>query len=154
MTTLFTTRTNRISAFSMLLIWIFGLLSGVANACLLEAPSAIPHTAIPHTATQQAPLREMHISSVKHSPVVIYETPAQADDAHTSKQPCLKVCDDSSRSLPKKYPAVQIEPGLPITAAVLWSLAEPIDLSYKQPSSTQRVASHVPLRYRLARLAL
>ena len=150
MTTLFTTRSKRISAFSMLLIWMFGLMSGVANACLLEAPSAVAHTAI-----QQAPLREMHISSVKHSPeVATLETLAQADDAPTSKQPCLKVCDDSSRSLPKKYPAAQIDPGLPIAAAVLWSLVEPIDLSYKQPSSTQRVASHVPLRHRLARLAL
>ena len=155
MTTLLTTRTNRISAFSMLLIWMFGLMSGVANACLLEAPSAVPHTAIPHTAMQQAPLREKHISSVKHSPeVATLESLAQADDAPTSKQPCLKVCDDSSRSLPKKYPAAQIDPGLPIAAAVLWSLVEPIDLSYKQPSSTQRVASHVPLRHRLARLAL
>ena len=152
MTTLSTTRANRISAFSMLLIWIFGLMSGVANACLLEAeaPSAIVHSAL-----QQAPLHEKHISSVKQSPAVaVLETLAQADDAHTSKQPCLKVCDDSSRSLPNKYPAVQIDPGLPIAAAVLWSLVEPIDLSYKQPSSAQRVASHVPLRHRLARLAL
>ena len=101
MTTFFTTRANRISAFSMLLIWMFGLMSGVANACLLEAPSAVAHTAI-----QQAPLHEMHISSAKHSPVVAtLEGLAQADDAPTSKQPCLKVCDDSSRSLPKKYPA-------------------------------------------------
>ena len=151
MTTFFTTRANRISAFSMLLIWMFGLMSGVANACVLEALSAVAHTAI-----QQAPLHEKHVSSAtRHSPVVAtLETLAQADDAPTSKQPCLKVCDDSSRSLPKKHPAVQIDPGLPIAAAVLWSLVEPIDLSYKQPSSTQRVASHVPLRHRLARLAL
>ena len=150
MTTFFTTRANHISAFSMLLIWMFGLMSGVANACLLEAPSAVIHTEI-----QQAPLREKHISSVKHPPaVVILESLAQAADAHTSKQPCLKVCDDSSQSLPKKYPAVQVDPGLPTTAAVLWSLVEPIDLSYKQPSSTQRLTSHVALRHRLARLAL
>ena len=152
MTTLFTTRANRISAFSMLLIWIFGLMSGMANACLLEAeaPSAVVHTAL-----QQAPRDEKYTSPVKHSPAAaVLETLAQADDAHTSKQPCLKVCDDSSRSLPNKYPAVQIDPGLPIAASVLWSLVEPIDLSYKQPSSTQRVASHVPLRHRLARLAL
>ena len=147
---LFTTRTKRVSALYMLLIWIFGIMSGVANACLLEA-----HSAVPFTALQQAPVHTKHINSVDDSPgAVILETLAQADDAHTPKQPCLKACDDSSRSLPKKYPAVPIDPGLPIVAAVLWSLVEPIYLSYKLPSSTQRVVSHVPLRHRLARLAL
>jgi len=148
MTNFFNTRINRTSAFAMLLVWVFALISGVANACLLEAAGAATHA---KTATQPAQQNEKHISLARHSQ--IEASSAQADDAHTSKQPCLRVCDDSSRSLPKKYPAGQIDPGLPIIVAVLWSLAEPIRLQYKQPNGTQH-APLLPLRVRYARLVL
>ena len=148
MTNLFNTRINRVSAFAMLLVWSFGLISGVVNACLLEAPGAATHA---KTATHPAKQNEKHINLARHSQTEA--SSVQADDAHTSKQPCLKVCDDSSRSLPKKYPAGQIDPGLLIIVAVLWSLAEPIRLQYKQPNGTQH-ATLLPLRVRYARLAL
>ena len=148
MTNIFNTRINRTSAFAMLLVWVFALISGVANACLLEAAGAATHA---KTATQPAQQNEKHISLSRHSQ--IEASSAQADDAHTSKQPCLRVCDDSSSSLPNKYPAGQIDPGLPIIVAVLWSLAEPIRLQYKQPNDTQH-APLLPLRVRYARLAL
>ena len=148
MTNLFNTRINRVSAFAMLLVWMFALISGVANACLLEAPGAVAHAGT----TEQT-----HQHGVKHvtlnRDVPLEADSDQADDAHTSKQPCLNVCDDSSRSLPNKYPAGQIDPGLPTIVAVLWSLAEPIRLQYKQPNDTQH-ATLLPLRVRYARLAL
>ena len=149
MTNLFTPRINRTRALAMLLVWLFGLVSGIANACLLEPPGAAAHTKTdkPHA---QHDIR--HTGLGAHPQAV--SGLAHTDDAHTSKQPCLKVCDDSSRSLPKKYPAGEVDPGLPSVVAVLWSLVEPVYLTYKQPSSTQRVASHVPLRHRYARLAL
>ena len=130
----------------MLLVWVLGLISGVANACLFEAPGA----------TTRAKTEQLHAQhDVQHNgfgthPQTVVDS-AQAEDVHTSKQPCLKVCDESSRSLPKKYLAGEVDPGLPSVVAVLWSLAE---LTYDQPSSTQRVASLVPLRHRYARLAL
>lgn len=148
MKNLFNTRINRASAFAMLLVWAFALISGVANACLLEAPGADAHAGTPEQTNQHG---VKHVTLSKYVP--IEDDSIQADDAHTSKQPCLKVCDDSSRSLPKKYPAGQIDPGLPIIAAVLWSLAEPIRLQYKQPNGTRHVAL-LPLRLRYARLAL
>ena len=148
MANLFNTRINRASAFVMVLIWMFALISGVANACLLEAPGAVAHAATVEHINQHS---VDHVTLSRYAPIEAGS--AQVDDAHTSKQPCLKVCDDSSRSLPKKYPAGQIDPGLPIIVAVLWSLAEPIRLQYKQPNGT-RHATLLPLRVLYTRLAL
>ena len=149
MTNFFNIRINRTSAFAMLLIWVFALVSGVANACLLDV-SRITSQAGAIEQINQHGVAQVSLSS--HA--AIEGDLERAEDAHTSKQPCLKVCDDSSRSLPKKYPAGEVDPGQPIIVAVLWSLAEPIRLQYKQPSSTQHVASLLPLRVLYARLAL
>ena len=127
----------------MLLVWVFGLISGVANACLLEAPGGAAQFEH-HDGKHAAVAAHLHIEA----------SPIPADDAHTSKQPCLKVCNDSSRSLPKKYPAGQIDPGLPSVVAVLWSLVESVYLPAQQPNNTQRIAPLVPLRHRFSRLAL
>ena len=148
MPNLFNTRINHASAFGMLLIWMFALISGVANACLLEAPGAVAHAGNTEQTNQHG---VEHVTLSKYVP--IEADSAQVDDAHTSKQPCLKVCDDSSRSLPKKYPAGEIDPGLPIIVAVLWSLAEPIRLQHKQPNGSQH-ATLLPLRVLYTRLAL
>ena len=148
MTNFFNSRINRASAFAMLLVWVFALISGVANACLLEAPGADAHEGITEQTNQHG---VKHVTLSKYVP--IEADSSQADDAHTSKQPCLKVCDDSSRSLPKKYPAGQIDPGLPNIVAVLWSLAEPIRLQYKQPNGIQH-ATLLPLRVLYTRLVL
>ena len=148
MTNLSNTRINRASAFAMLVVWVFALISGVANACLLEAPGTAAHAGT----TEQTNQHDVgHVALNRYVPIEVDSD--QADDAHTSKQPCLKVCDDSSRSLPKKYPAGQIDPGLPVIVAVLWSLAGPIRLQYKKPNDTQH-ATLLPLRILYTRLAL
>ena len=148
MTNLSNTRINRASAFAMLLVWVLALISGVANACLLEAPGTAAHAGATGRTNQHG---VDHVALSRNVPIEADSD--QADDGHTSKQPCLKICDDSSRSLPKKYPAGQIDPGLPVIVAVLWSLAEPIRLQYKQPNGTQH-ATLLPLRVLYARLVL
>ena len=149
MSNLLTTRINRTTTFAMLLVWTFGLVAGVANACLLEAPGTATHEKIVKPPAQHA---AKHISVAGHLQTAA--SSAQADDAHATKQLCLKVCDNSSRFLPKKYPAGQVEPGLPSVIAVLWSLVEPVYLFHTQPGITEQVVSRVPIRLRYARLAL
>ena len=148
MTNLFIVRTRHTSATAMLLVWMFVLISGVANACLLEAPGAAHAPAM----TKSAQHDGGHISLAGH--LQNEASAADEDDAHTSKQPCLKVCDEGSKSLPKKYVAVQIDPGSPIIVAVLWSSAEPSRLQYRLPASSKQTASLLPLRVLYARLAL
>ena len=149
MTNFSKTCVNRTSAFALLLVWVFALISGVANACLLESSGM---TAKAGAIEQINQLAAAQVSLSSHA--AIESDSDRAEDEHISKQPCLKVCDDSSRSLPNKYSAGQIDPGFPIIIAVLWSLAEPIRLQYKQPSRTQRAASLLPLRVLYSRLSL
>jgi hypothetical protein len=77
------TRTLRRVTVVTLLVWLFGLASGVANACLLEAHEG--HSG-PH---------EVSALSVGADGAV-----ASHDDhgLDASKAPCLKFCGDSSNS--------------------------------------------------------
>ena len=145
----FIIRITRSSAFAMLLVWAFALFSGVVNACLLEASGAPAHTGMLASSTHDG---GKHAGLVGHAQTGV--TADQEDDAHTSKQPCLKVCDDSSKSLPKKYPTSQTDPGPPVIVAVLWTAVTPLHFQFDQPDGTQRVTSWLPLRVRYARLAL
>ena len=149
MLNVFNIRINRISAFATLLVWVFALVSGVANACLLEAPRTSLQTEAIEQIKQQG---ETHVGFSRQAE--IEADLDRAEDTNTSKQPCLKACDDNSRSLPQKYSAGQVDPEQPIIVAVLWSLAEPIRLQYIQPSGTQHVESLLPLRVVYSRLAL
>ena len=149
MTKFFTTRFNRTGALAMLLVWTLALASGVANACLLEAPGTHADARATLQPTQHG---GKHASLVK--PVQPDAGQEREDDAHTSKQPCLKVCDDSSRSLPKQYPVGQVDPGPSAIVAVLWNPATPVRLQYQQPDDTQRVVPQLPFRVLYSRLAL
>ena len=149
MTKFFTIRFNRSSALAMLLMWTLALASGVANACLLEAPGKPAAARATLQLTQHG---GMHASHLKHAEPGA--SPEREDDARTSKQLCLKVCDDSSRSLPKQYPVGQVDPVPSAIVAVLWNAATPIRLQYQQPDDTQRVVPGLPLRVLYSRLVL
>ncbi len=75
-------RTKRHTAFVVLLVWLFALASGVANACLLQTPE-LPSTAQhgPEAATTQVPAHsDGHPGGSAHH-----------DDADSTKESCLKV---------------------------------------------------------------
>lgn len=85
---------KRSIALTMLLVWVFALLSGVANACLTE-----PRGEPAHAGT--------HASQADHpSPGAVQ--PHAADQAqhgeHPDKAPCQKSCDASSQTLLKQLP--------------------------------------------------
>ena len=149
MTAFTTTRFNRNSAFVMLLLWAFAMVAGLANACLMEAPGSHGHAEITAQPTQND---VKHVGLVRHAKPDA--GPDQDDDSHASQEACLKVCDDSSRSLPKQYSLSQIDPGPPIVVAVLWTAIAPIYLQRHQPNDAQLVVSTLPLRVRYSRLAL
>lgn len=149
MTNFFDSPVHRTKAFAMLLVWVFALISGVANACLLGVSKTNAHAGIIEQSNQNG---AKHVSFGSHVPIKAELD--RADDAHTSKQPCLKVCDDSSKSLPKKHSGEQVDPGTPIIVAVLWSLIEPIHLQYEQSNDRHYAASQLPLRVLYSRLAL
>ena len=88
-------RTQRNTAFVALLVWLFALVSGAANACLIQPEKMHDHG----TEAAHSPAAEKGhaISAVPGDAI-----PDHDSGLETSKSQCLKVCDDSSQSLPKQ----------------------------------------------------
>lgn len=141
------TRTKRNTVFAMLLVWVFALASGVVNACLLETP-------------------EHHATAVKRSAATTIQAPAESvshldapaghhDDADSTKESCLKVCDDGTHALPKAYSGVEhTDPGPPPLVTTLWTGSMPV---VSAPCRLDDLAIPIvgpPLRVRYSRLAL
>lgn len=141
------TRAKRKTAFMVLLVWLFALASGVANACLLEARQTHSHVA---TAASSEPAAHASVILLGH-------TGAVADGVGEShfKAPCLKVCDDGSRSFPKQDSTVtQTDPGPALLVLVLWNTVEPVIPTLRQMEVEQPAAPELPIRVRFSRLAI
>lgn len=143
------TRAKRNTAFVVLLVWLFALGSGVANACLLEARGTYAHVVT------------VGLSGTAHAPVVLPgHAGAVADhdnDSHAAKAPCLKTYDDGTHTVPKQdLTAAQTDPGSAPLLAVLWTwtaaapaVSTPSRMDDVQPATLER-----PIRVRYPRLAL
>jgi hypothetical protein len=88
---------RRSIAFTMLFVWVFALLSGVANACLTESRGEQGHARLhappPDHAQQMAP--EGHAADAKDR---------RQHDQDADKAPCQKSCDGASQTLLKQLP--------------------------------------------------
>lgn len=82
---------RRSIAFAMLFVWMFALLSGLANACLAEPRGEPAH-------------------DLEHAVQADHRPHAAADevghDEQAVKAPCQKACGDSSQSLLKQLPKI------------------------------------------------
>lgn len=141
------TGTQRRTAFAVMLVWLFALASGVANACLLSVPethSMATTAALPKTAPASVELAGHLTAHAGHD-----------DDSSSSKAPCLKVCDEGSQSLPKVQAAVdQTDPGPAPLVAILWTASAPVVESPRRLDDLQIPTAGPPLRVRYSRLAL
>ena len=140
------TRSRRHTAFVVLLVWLFALASGVANACLLET-------------------HELHSTAGKGSAAATPQTPAGwaghlagvagHDDSDNTKESCLKVCDDGTRTVLKAPSAVEhSDPGPASLVTILWT-ESPLETS--APRRLDALAIPIagpPFRVRYSRLAL
>lgn len=143
------TCTKRNTAFVVLLVWLFALASGVVNACLLEARQTHSNisAAASFEAAQEHAIEPGHMSTVA----------SHNAGSDTFKAPCLKVCDEGSRSfLPKLNATVaQIDLGAAPLVAVLWSAVAPIVATGLQKTDDLRPSTaRPPIRVRYSRLAL
>ncbi|MEO7255696.1 MAG: hypothetical protein ABIZ64_15830 [Casimicrobium sp.] len=148
MKSFFSIRLKRRTAFAMLALWIVTVASGVANACLLDIHGVHEHHAIAqHAATTHEPL----VAKVTHES----DVEDHDDDQALSKESCLKVCDDSSRFLPKPkfgFDLLDVQMAPPV--ASVWistvSFVAAVRASYdRNPTAPER-----PARIRFLRLAL
>lgn len=77
-------RSLRHTTWMILVVWLFALVAGVANACLLTEPNAtgpLSLTAIPH----EIPVAEFH----------------HGEQADPGNDGCLKFCDEASLAITK-----------------------------------------------------
>lgn len=140
-------RTRCNTAAAMLLVWVFVLASGVANACLLETPGH--HSGAvkePAAATVQAPAGFMsHLDA----------TDGQHNDADSTRPSCLKACDDGTKTLPKAYSGVDHpNPGPLALVKTLWAGSMTVVSAPRRADGGAMSIVGPPMRVRFARLAL
>lgn len=139
-------RRKRSIAFTMLLVWVFALLSGVANACLTEPRGESTHVS-PHASQADHPAQAAVNSRAADQ--------AQHDEP-ADKAPCLKSCDASSQTLLKQLPKVD-SPDLQAVATSIYTQASGLQLA---PAARVRAALAAvpppspPARVQFSRLAL
>jgi hypothetical protein len=143
MTFFSTIRTKRNTAFVVLLVWLFALASGVANACLLEAHE----------------MRSSGAAKASQAPgeFVVHRQSATGHDdgSDSSKETCLKACDDGSHTLLKAQSGVdQTDPGTAPLIATLWSSATPVAGVARRVEDLQVPLVGPPFRVRYSRLTL
>ena len=141
------TRIKRNTAFVVLLVWLFALASGIANACLLAAP-------------------EPHAMAAKGSPATTTQAPAEwvahpgastghHDDSGSTKESCLKVCDAGTHTLLKAYSGIEhIDPGPAPLVATLWTGLPHVGSALGRPDDLALAIVGPPLRVRYSRLVL
>lgn len=137
---LFNARTLRGATFVVLLGWFFGLASGVANACLLEAREG-HHPGALET-------NEMSIGAV----AVIA---SHGDGSDASRARCLKFCDDGSNFLVKQQSTFDLTdsghaPFLVGAWPVMTTAASPL----VRDAALRRPPPGPPIRVRFSRLLL
>ena len=137
------TRIKRNTAFVVLLVWLFALASGVANACFLETPQS--HARQAATASHaSAELRTHPSASAGHD-----------DDSGSTKESCLKVCDDGTNAVTKAHSGIDhSDPGPAPLVATLWAGSAPVISAPRRIDDLAIPLCGPPLRVRYSRLAL
>lgn len=140
-------RTKRDTAFMMLLALLFALASGIVNACLLETGDL--HS---DSARLRIPIASQSLAVFTDSSGAVS---GHEEDSDNSKESCLKVCDDGTRTLPNANTGVDpADPGLALFVTTRWA-ASTHDIRGSRPDD-RRQAPVVgpPVRVRYSRLAL
>ncbi len=142
---LMTATARRHATWLVLLVWVFSLAAGVANACLLQERAAHGH----FVPGQASDLSWIRTAAVTHQ----YITSLHQDGARLSIAPCLKVCEQGSQS-PVNHPTdsdLGVDPET--FNSVYWTVVPgAVPSMYGIPDLHRSAAP--PIRVRYVRLAL
>ena len=141
-------RSKRNTAFVVLVVWLFAVASGIANACVLKTHGDHAHIvaaeAFEAAHDPNAPAGHAH-DTADHD----------GDKLDISKAPCLKVCDDGTQLLIKQQASLDIgDHGSSFLVSVLWTTVIPITTIPRQRDGLESAAHGPPLRVRYSRLTL
>ena len=139
---------KRNTVLMVLLMWLFALASGMANACLLEVRQTHSH----EDATAFFDAAQVPVIVPAHAGAVADESAVGESQLNA---PCLKVCDDGARSFPNQVSTVaHADPGPAPLVLVLWSATAPDVPALGQIDDEQPVTPGLPVRVRFSRLAI
>lgn len=135
---------RRNTAFVVLLVWLFALASGVANACLLQERETHSHAGIA-VAAHDAAVSAGHAGAVA----------GHDDDSHPASAPCQKVCSEGSQTpVTADIKVTQADCGPAPLVATLWTPATPVVLATVYTDAIPPVGVGPPIRVRYSRLIL
>ena len=139
-------RTKRNTAFVALMVWLFAMASGIANACLLETPAKHSHVAATHPEDAgRSPALAGHAVAVDD----------HDDDLDASRESCLKACGDGANAPVKLQTGGDLtDPGLAPLAMTIWTTAAPVASVPSRFDILQVPIVGPPFRVRYSRLAL
>ena len=141
-------RSKRSTAFVVLLVWLFAVASGIANACVLKAHGNHAHV----VAAEAFEAGHDHNAPAGHAHDA---DDHDGDESDISKAPCLKVCDDGTKLLIKQQASLDLgDPGSPFLVSVLWTTVIPVATIPRQREGLESAAHGPPLRVRYSRLTL
>ena len=140
-------RTKRNTAFAMMLVWLFALASGMANACLLESPGTHAHTT---KAGYLEAAGSLHALAGHSADVGDHDA-----DSDAARESCLKTCDDGSNAQVKLQVGSDLsDPGAAPLIAIVWgSPTRTASMSFG-PDDLQPPIVGPPFRVRYSRLTL
>jgi hypothetical protein len=143
-------RRKRSTAVTMLVVWLLALVTGVANACLLEPRGEHAVQSASHEAGASHKVAKVAGHYANES-----TTPSRSDH-QSDKAPCQKSCEESAQTLLKPQPKVDVPD--------LQAIAHPIrawlvDMLHPSRDSSAIFRTAIPppsppLRVSLSRLAL
>lgn len=141
------TRTKRRTAFTVLLVWLFAIAAGWANACVIQDR----HTHV-HGSTD---LQTLSTHAPLVSPGHLGADSDHAENARAAKSACLKFCGDGAQTLVKLTPGIDLldfpmAPPLALDWTARQAAATPASARLEIPSPSPGL----PLRTRFSRLAL
>lgn len=140
-------RTKCNTAFAMMLVWLFAMASGMANACLLERPGTHAHTTKSGHLEAAGSLRTF----AGHSAAV----DDHDDDSDAARESCLKTCDDSSNAPVKLQIGSDLsDPGGAPLVAIVWNATTKITSTSFSLDDVQPPIVGPPFRVRYSRLTL
>ena len=143
-------RNRRHTAWMMLLVWLFTLASGAANACVLEVRGSHSHG---------APAAHLSAMGVGLETAAGHAAGSAHDEHDTDTEPtkdsCLKACDAGSQSLLKQPPSLD-SPHLALAPFTTTAWAAELDVSTLVGRAHDlRLPEHgPPVRVLFSRLAL
>ena len=142
---------RRRTIFVAMLVWVFALASGMANACLLETQGKHAHA----TASHSSGAHHAHVPANAGVAGDALAVEHDDDDADAPKESCLKACDDGSNAQIKLLTGVDlIDPGLVPLIAFAWRAALPVGLARSRFHELRVSVTGPPFRLRYSRLTL